>query len=285
MECEQIRELLEAYVLDALEEVESAQVAAHLATCPDCRRLAQQLAETAHLLPHALAAASPLNLPAQLKERLLESIATGQPSVSTTNGGTVENKEYPILFPAGTQPSPLPSPAHGMRRFPAWFKPRVLSAVAAVLVLAVTLGWGFRLNLALAQERVLRAEFANLVSQQEIVLEVVDSNKTVKRLLRPPAGNSSAYGKVYTRPDLSEVVVMAARLPVPPPGEGYHLWLTQQGQMKLAGVLNTNEQGFGMLVFDAATNGPEYQSARITLQPLNAVTTSDNTILLWEASK
>jgi hypothetical protein len=138
---------------------------------------------------------------------------------------------------------------------------------------------------ALARERALRAEFANLVDQQELVLEVIDSNKTTRRVLLPPEkGSSDAYGKLFTRSDLPHVVAMAARLPQPPAGQVYHLWVTSAGQTRLAGVMKVNEQGFGLLVFDADRNGPVYDSAQLTLQPIGSATAAAPPILTWKLS-
>jgi len=121
------------------------------------------------------------------------------------------------------------------------------------------------------------------VDKQEVVLEVVDSAKTLKVLLRPPKSGSRSYGKLYTRPDLPHVVVMAARLPQPPPEQSYHLWLTSQGQTQLAGIVAVNKGGFGLLVFDEDHDGPVYEAARLTLQTEGASAPSGDPILLWEA--
>jgi hypothetical protein len=158
--------------------------------------------------------------------------------------------------------------------------------LAAALVLALSIGWSVHLGVALARERALRAEFAALVSQQEVVLEVVDSRQTVKRLLTPPDGGGSPtapYGKLYTRPDLPQVVAMAARLPAPPVGQAYHLWVVQEGHPQLAGVLAFN-QGFGLLVFDAGRSGPDYGGAWITAQPLGSAGPSGSPVLRWQAA-
>jgi hypothetical protein len=142
------------------------------------------------------------------------------------------------------------------------------------------------LSVALARERALRAEFANLVDQQEIVLEVIDSTQTTRRVLLPPEkGASNAYGKLFTRADLPHVVTMAARLPQPPAGQAYHLWVTPTaGQTHLAGVLRVNEQGFGLLVFDADRNGPVYDDVQLSLQPVGSTAPAASPLLIWKAS-
>ena len=89
----------------------------------------------------------------------------------------------------------------------------------------------------------------------------------------------------FTRSDLAHVVAMVARLPQPAPGQAYHLWLSRQGQLELAGTLSVNDQGFGLLVFDADDNGPVYEAVQLTLQPIGSLTPAGEPILLWQPSQ
>src|SRR5918996_4357070 len=214
-----IRELLEAYVLGTLDPTERTRVELHLQTCADCQRLVSEYAEVASKLPQALATASQLSMPPEIKSRVFETLAAERASTPTRQ----------ILFK---------------------WRPRLVTLSLAIL-LAFSLAWGFRLNVALAQERALRIEFANLADQREIVLEVIDSSKTTKAFLRATASDSSSYGKLFTRSDMPDVVAMAGRLPVPPAGQAYHLWVTEDGKTYLAGVMKVDENGFGLLVFTA----------------------------------
>lgn len=273
MECEEIRELLDEHALGALDSEERSRVDLHLQNCADCQALATEYAEVIRILPQALAAASPLSPPPSLRTRLLSSLETAPRSEAASHDSIPKSREQAEERP---QPSSTPFRLAGLN-------PRAIGALAAVLLLVLSMLWGFSLNAALAQERALRAEYANLVDRQEVVLEVIDSRNTVKALLRATESGSTSYGKLYTRPDLPHVVAMAARLPQPPPGHAYHLWLTSQGQTQLAGVLAVNEGGFGLLVFDADRNGPVYDSALLTLQPDGGVTPTENTALLWRS--
>lgn len=156
----------------------------------------------------------------------------------------------------------------------------------ALLLIMVLLGWSVQLSVALARERALRAEFANLVDQQEVVLEVIDSSQTTRRVLLPPEESSSdAYGKLFTRSDLPHVVAMAARLLQPPAGQAYHLWGTSADRTYLAGVMKVNAQGFGLLVFDADRSGPIYDSAQLILQPVGSTAPAGSPILTWKLSE
>jgi hypothetical protein len=270
MTCDEIRELLEAYALGALDVDEEESVESHLPECPDCRLLANEYIDAANMLPYALSLVSPFSLPSSVKGHLLQSLEAASP---------------PTPSPSATE-----KPSGAWRPIPAWrwpslWRPRALATLAALILLALLVAWSVRLNVALSRERALRAEFASLVSQQEVVLEVVDSSKTLRVLLRPPAGGSRAYGKLYTRPDMPHVVVMAARLSQPTPGQAYHLWLTSGSETRLAGVMAVNKGGFGLLVFDADQDGPVYEAARLTLQPEGTSAPSGDPVLLWEAPR
>jgi len=243
---------LEAYVLGTLDAAERAQVEQHLQNCEDCRRRVNEYGEVASRLPEALATATRLPLPPEIKTRVLETLAAERSSTPT-------------------------------RQIPFRWRPRLITWGLAIL-LAFSLAWGFRLNVALAQERALRSEFADLVGQQEIVLEVIDSSKTTKAFLRATASDSNSYGKLFTRSDLPEVVAMAGRLPIPSAGQAYHLWVTQHGQTHLAGIMKVNEKGFGLLVFTADEPGPVYEAAQLILQPIGSMSPSGTPIISWQAS-
>lgn len=261
MTCDDIRDRLEAYALGDLTPEEREQVAAHLAGCPACRAELAEIENALAHLPVALAAASGLQAPATVKDRLLETVRSDQPTLT-----------------------PIPvTPASRLRwRRRDWWTASRVAFLAIVVALVVSLGWSFRLNQTLSEERQLREAIADLVGQQEIVLEIVDGQDTARLVLRSTSESSDAYGKVFTRPEFAEVVVMAARLPDAPEGEAYHVWLTTDGETEHAGVLDVNEEGFGLLVIDADELGPEYESARVTLQPLDAETPSDPPVLIWE---
>ena len=254
MNCNLVQERLEAYVLDLLDADEHLMISQHLEGCPECRRLAEELLETAHLLPQALAAASKITLPSSIKNGLMEEIRTPssrakQPFPFSLNG----RLGWKIL--AGLS---LQWP-HGSLRRPFF-------ALIILTITIVSLLWNARLSVALANERSLRAEFANLVDQQELVLEVIDSNKTSKVFLGAEQEGSRSYGKLFTRSDMADVVVMAARLPQPFPGQVYHLWVIDQGKPVLAGTLRLNDQGFGILVFKADRNGSAYDEALLVME-------------------
>jgi hypothetical protein len=255
--CERIRGLLAAYALGALDGDDRTTVESHLERCPACRELARENEEAVHALPSALAAASPVELPRSLKKRVVGQIGDG---------------------PA----EPRPEPAARRRRW----RLRGALALATLAVGGLFIAWDARLEDARSQERELRARLAKLEGLQPIVLEVVDSRHTVKRVLLPPdeRAESRAYGKVFTRTDLPDVVAMANRLPQPPAGQSYHLWATTAGRTRLVGVMPVDRQGFALLIFRADRDGPTYDDVRVLLQRKGARRPSGVPVLFWNAT-
>jgi anti-sigma-K factor RskA len=259
MNCDEVRAELDAYALGALGD-EARAVEERLATCPDCRRLAAVAQAAAHALPLALAVASPLAPPAELKTRVMSA----------------------VVGPAGTV-SGKPGSAKA-RTFPLGNRWR-WAAVAAVLIVVAPVVWSVRLSSALDRERATRERVETFYSrQQELVLEVVDSPKTTRQVLRAPTADSDAYGKLFTRPDMPDVVVMVARLPMAPDGQAYHLWLMSGGTTVDAGALAVDDQGFGLLTLKADRPGPTYDAAELRLQSAGSTQPGGTVVLSWRAT-
>ncbi|MCE7989748.1 MAG: hypothetical protein DYG89_52045 [Caldilinea sp. CFX5] len=81
-----------------------------------------------------------------------------------------------------------------------------------------------------------------------------EAHTLLAQLGAPGSEGSNAYGKVFTRSDMAYVVAMAARLPQPPPGQAYHLWLVQGEQTELAGMMKINQDGFALVIYEADQN-------------------------------
>jgi len=269
MNCQQIQDQLEDYLFGALDREDRARFEHHLKSCSNCRRIVEQYQEVIHQLPQALAAASQLEAPLSMKTRLMKSVA-GEASKSRRPGAFLHNGR----------------PASWLRslislRLLTWSGLSPVFVMVILLVAVLSVAWNAHLSVALAKERSLRAEFANLVDQQELVLEVIDSDQTSRVILRPVDQDSRSYGKLFTRADMPHVVVMAARLQQPPPGQSYHLWVTYEGEIQHAGVLKLNEEGFGLLIFDDDQPGPGYESVQITLQPPDEIHNPGKLVLQW----
>jgi hypothetical protein len=253
MECADVIDQLEGYALGALDRDEAAAVARHLAGCESCRRELRRYEDVAAALPAALAGASQLRLHPSLRNRVLLGLSRGRTSTASWS-------RYVLRA----------------------------VAVAALVLLAGSLVWSWQLNAELAHERQVNAEMAGKLTRYQLtVFEVVDSPVTVKRSLKSTVDFSSnaPYGKVFSRTDQYDVVAMVNRLPQPPAGQVYQLWLTSDGRTTLAGPLEVDKDGFAYLVYRDSRRGPNYQQAIVTLQPLGGATPSTNVVLIWQGSR
>jgi hypothetical protein len=240
MEHPEARERLDAYALGALDAAETELVDEHLGACDVCRAELAELRRVADGLPAALEVTSPLRVHPSVKRRVLAAIQR------PTRPGHFR----PALWP--------------------------VAAAAALLMFAGSTAYAVRLqieqqDLAVTVRQDTLDELGATLSQpdQLRVLEVLDSGATTKRSLRPvdpaqPAFHAS-YGKLWTRSDDADVVVMVNKLPRPPAGQRYELLVTSNGRTSNAGPLKLDSDGFAMLLFRADRNGPTYQRAVVTL--------------------
>lgn len=126
MTCQEAEELLGAYALGALPEEERERVEAHLLSCAEHRRAADELTRLVSLLALTVEERAP---PPELRDRIFQAVGEG--------------KSKPRIVPLGTQ-SRSAGPMGGRRAFPAWRpQPATLGlAAAALLALAAGIGLG-----------------------------------------------------------------------------------------------------------------------------------------------
>jgi hypothetical protein len=256
--CEQFEELITEGWLDELEDGDRAGLEAHLAECPVCRHLYQSQVTATGALVEAVAATNPRRAPTRVWSAIESEISADHPRI-------VARRQIKLGFPS-------------------W---RVAAAVVLLLLFGASALWGLRQTSALAKERNLRSELERVVDQRELIMEIVDSNRTTKAMLRATQPGSTAYGKLYTRSDMSSVVVLVGRLPAPPEGQAYQVWLGAQGRLDLAGAIKVDGDGFGLLVFDTGRQGPVFDSAQVVLdaQGASAPTSTSVAVIRWEAPR
>lgn len=260
MDCQEIEPQLEAFVLNALEPEEMAAVSAHLDGCERCRRLESEYGDMVSVLPTVLADASPWELPDSLRARTLARIA----DLEKANPSSTEKLSWWTWL----RPSELAL----------W---RSTAAVLFVLLLVVA-GWGWQNRTALAEERAKRVFLQSEFEKREVIFELVDSQDTQRVYVPAVDDGSNSYGKIYTRPDKTGIVFLGGNLPKPPQGYGYHIFLTNEDSRYLAGVLDVNDEGFGLILVDTHGYIPRYDEVDVALQPLNS-TEPGKPILSWNA--
>ena len=240
-----MEEMVGAYALGALDPDEAPTFEQHLVGCEVCRRALSEYDEVLAGLPEAVSADSPIRLHPALKRRVLRSV------------------ERPI----------------GIRsRWRSWL-PAAAAACLILLLLSVVIN--IQLAASLAHQRTVQTELVGKITHdQATVFDVVDSSATTKRVLRSPAdtGPSAPYGKVFSRSDSADIVAMVNRLPQPPAGQTYHLYVERaDGRITAAGTLPVDAEGFSYLVYRGDQAGPTFKHIEVRL--------GTQTILAWDGSR
>jgi anti-sigma-K factor RskA len=229
---DEIRELLTDYVLGDLPSSESAAVHRHLDECAACAAEARDLASAFEAIGQSI---EPIAPPAHVRGRVLDRLAREAQGRSHALAAAVR--------PARRAP----------RGRPVW----LAAAALALLVLAGLL--------ALAQQRVgrlddaLRAaesDVARLTGDAAAVAEQADLAVTIltatdmRRIdLQGFEASRAATARAYWSATKG-LLIVADRLPPPPPGRTYQVWLIGGGATGpvSAGLIDTRNSGRGMLI-------------------------------------
>jgi len=225
---DRIAELLEEFALGQLGPEQQAEVDAHLRDCATCAQALREINESLALLAESVPAIQP---PPSLRARVLASVAN-------------ERQEHAREHTARTDSR--------RQRWP-WL------ATAAALLLSV----GLAVSL-------YRSESQRQAVSQDVQRATVEAANLRERLLRfsnqtdlalailtaadmrelPLAGREDAAAtaaRAYWSPTRG-LLVVADRLPTPPPGRVYQVWVIERGQPVSAGLLGDQSAGRGMLV-------------------------------------
>jgi len=270
MDCQAVREQLDAWALGALDADETRAIDEHLASCDDCRALADEARETAA----SIALAVPMRAAgATLKSRVMASAA--------------------VLVDI-----------HAPRRSRLW-----PAAVAALVVLGVgAAAWAgamqFRVNdledenaTISADATVQAQEFEAVSVRQRELQEIIETQDTVINVVLQPdarrtelTGTAMAPGAsahcVWSRAQSLGALVVSG-LPQPDEGEVYKMWVVYENAPVDAGAFTVDERGSGRLIMEGIWDGGEdrgdFVGFAVTVEPSpDADTPSDEMVLASE---
>jgi anti-sigma-K factor RskA len=200
--CDQFRELMEAYALGALDPEERAALEAHLATgCADCAKAVQEARWLVSQLAYAAPEAAPSDM---LKGRLLQTVRAESQARSETKPRALSAKSA----------------------VPYW----LWAAVAALVLFSFYSTWNMRRLQNEIRESNDRA--ATLLQQrQKTELQLASAKREAMILMDPssvkivPAGKSAEGMELEAKwnPELG-VVVMGENIPMPSPHHVLQLW-------------------------------------------------------------
>ena len=227
----EIADRLEAYVLDQLPEPERREVEEHLRACGTC---AKDVHELRAVVAGVAESVPPVAPPAALRERVLAAVATEpqEPVRRERRVGIVQQPRRPLS---------------------AWMP----LAAAAVLVLAIGVV-AFRLDrsrreLAGEVSRVqtlnveLQERLQRFSGQTDLALSILTAADMREIPLEGRESAVAAAARAYWSPARG-LLLVADRLPAPPAGRIYQVWIIEGGQPVSAGLLGEEPGNRGMLI-------------------------------------
>jgi anti-sigma-K factor RskA len=203
--CDQSRELIEAYALGALDPEDRAALEAHLATgCPDCVKAVEEARWLVSQLAYAAPEAAPSDM---LKGRLMQTVRAEAPS-----------QAKPHVLPAKSS-------------VPFW----LWAGVAALLVFSIYSAWNTRRLQDEIREANNRAA-ALQKTEQELLL----AKREAMILMDPSSIKIALKGSDSQGPQLEAkwhsqwgVVVMGENIPMPSPHHVLQLWFIPKAPGKM----------------------------------------------------
>ena len=284
-------ELLEAYALDVLEEVETLQVESHLEGCDRCSLAVAELHRSLSLLGH--------------------SVAQRQPSAA------LQFRVMQALEPAGVQAEPT------VRRaiWRAYRTPvaRFLLPTAAGIMIAL-FSLGVVMNFGLSDRtKELERETATLTAQVNqsnatLTAQVAQSNatlaaqvtqsteedsrlaETVQQLrstsywlanpdieqlvLKPANGAGASRGTILVSSDGRRALLLLADMKERSPTSTYHVWLTRPGDQLWAGKVNVDEAGWGTATIQPKESFFRFDKVELTADTVPGAATDETEMVL-----
>jgi hypothetical protein len=251
-DCEEIRELLGAYIIGATDAEETRLVEMALADCPE---LTEELADYA-AINEALHQAVPLRYPAPPAERILGALRqpANHPAEFQDDPGVAESK-IAVLKP----------PARGRHLW--WLS---IAALFVVTVLAVgsNLYWSAQVNrLRTAQENLTsRLNAQPTPGPLPVVLKPEDSHH--RRLTATTAGQPDAQAQVIWNSDIEVGALYATGLLQLPPDMAYQFWAVRGDQATSLGQFTVDENGTGFLIFQSPQPVVSFDALGISPEPV-----------------
>ena len=222
--------ILDAYVLGALTESERAGVEADIAMYPE---LALELAAIEEAMLN-FANQNAVPPPAFMQEAIWIDLNKGDIS-----DGNIA-KETPV---AKTIPLPSAPPA----RTVSWQRAAIWAAIiASVLTNFMLLS---QRNESRDEQNILAAKVDSMSAAQEQLATVISAYKKEKDMLADPGmqtivmrkeGNNEMAGMVYWSKDKGEAYLALHKMPMPPQGKQYQLWVIQDGKPVDMGVISND---------------------------------------------
>ncbi|GCE30187.1 hypothetical protein KDA_56710 [Dictyobacter alpinus] len=230
MTCQDFEELSGAYILDALTPEEKQAAEEHLANCPECTLLLQQLQPVVNLLPLTVPEVEPIS---GHKERFFARLEKE----------TAQSASEPEQLPQ--RPVAHIRQASAKRRLP-WRT--ALLAVAAIILVAALAGmatWNYSL-------------------QQQVAKLSTPAVQSATYAIQGTTNQATTTGELtcYNKPQICTLTMRG--LPTPTGNQVYQGWLLHGKQPTSVGLLQIKN---GIATVDFQGSPQDYDATAVTLEP------------------
>lgn len=243
LDCDELRELIPAYVTGGIDAQEKAQIEESLEHCPEA---AEELRDYLLVTKALLYEPNPVQPPAHLHDQIMSAI---NPPVTRPLSPT-----QPIITSAVTPP----------RRFPVSRIWATLAAAAVLLLVVTNLYWLAQVNELLD----LNADVANLLNEERFVLASLGAGQSQRvELLATDGSAGSVSATVLWSPLIERALLYTDQLPPLAPDRAYQLWTIGADGPLNEGVFQVDAQGTGVLVFTPRQQLSDYDAIAISSEP------------------
>jgi hypothetical protein len=273
---EDYKEMLALQALDALEGTDMRELDAHLATCAECRTELDELRDASSLMAYA---ANQLEPSAELRSRILESVATQKSSAEAIKTARSETDKPSNVIPLARSQS---------RR---WSAIQTFGAIAAALVIGVLLTV---LSGTMGRYNSLRQGIAALDRQFEEQRQALEREREARALLMAkdtaklelagtPMAKDAHAMLAYNR-KTGHAMLMVEGLPAAPADKAYQLWFIAGGKPMPGKVFNIDAAGKAMMDDDIPAAAREHAVFAVTLEPKSGVSAPTGQMYLVSAT-
>lgn len=258
MKHEEIKELIELYILGSLDSKDSRQIEAHLLECLDCR---QEVAVWREMMAELGFAAEPASPSAELRSQVLTAIQS-------------EAQILPFRRPAGppltSQPRVTPVQTGG--QWLRWWA--IVASIGFISFAGGSLALWQQLGGQQSQVRESQQQLAQV--QRELLQERekaawLASPQAVNARLLGTKESPTAQAKLSYDPQTGRTVLIVYNLPPPPPGKAYQLWFIANGVPVSGGVFKIDQRGKAEMESEVPNPGRAASLFAVTLEPEQGV--------------
>jgi anti-sigma-K factor RskA len=260
-DCDEVHALIPAYSVGATDPEETRLVEAHLKTCLEA---AAELKEYRSLTEKLLYSVPPMQAPARIHDQLMAKI---QESNFHQSAASHNGLSKPLALRSkikSTFATKINQPA------------LLLTALALLLLLLSNLYWSNQL----AQLQNNQQQIHSLLEDRDAVLALIGAGKAQRVDLRQVQGGD-VEATMLCNPKETIGFIYGENFVTLAAGETYQVWLVRDdGSRVHAGILRTNEQGDGTLIFQLSEPFANFDRVEITRESTSSTSGSSSSLVM-----